>query len=99
MGPPRGASATPPPGTQAEVEEIVETLSAELDEVSATLADTIHESIEELDDDMRTWTLQSTRANLGVMVTLMRQGEDPRSVVAPPEALGYAKEYVVRGLD
>ena len=48
---------------------------------------------------MRTWTLQSTRANLGVMVTLMREGADPRSVTAPPEAIGYAKEYVVRGLD
>jgi DNA-binding PucR family transcriptional regulator len=48
---------------------------------------------------MRTWTLQSTRANLGVMVTLMREGADPRSVIAPPEAIGYAKEYVVRGLD
>lgn len=99
MGPPRSASATPPPGTQAEVEAIVETLSVELDEISAALADTIHENLDELDDDMRTWTLQSTRANLGVMVTLMREGEDPRSVVAPPEALGYAKEYVVRGLD
>ena len=48
---------------------------------------------------MRTWTLQSTRANLGVMVTLMREGRDPRSAEPPPEALGYAKEYVVRGLD
>lgn len=99
MGPPRGASATPPASSAAEVEEIVETLSAELDQVSATLADRIHENLDELDDDMRTWTLQSTRANLGVMVTLMREGEDPRSVTAPPEALGYAKEYVVRGLD
>ncbi|HWC08073.1 MAG TPA: helix-turn-helix domain-containing protein, partial [Solirubrobacterales bacterium] len=99
MVPPRAASATPPPGTRAEVEAIVETLSAELDEISAALADTIHENLDELDDDMRSWTLQSTRANLGVMVTLMREGEDPRSVVAPPEALGYAKEYVVRGLD
>src|SRR6476469_6357005 len=78
---------------------MVEQLSAELDEVSAALADTIHEHLDELDDDMRTWTLQSTRANLGVMVTLMREGADPRSVVAPPEAIGYAKEYVVRGLD
>ncbi len=33
------------------------------------------------------------------MVTLMREGADPRSVTAPQEALGYAKEYVVRGLD
>lgn len=93
------ASLTPPPASQAEVKAIVETLSAELDEIAATLADTIHEHLDELDDDMRTWTLQSTRANLGVMVTLMREQADPRSVVAPPEALGYAKEYVVRGLD
>lgn len=97
MGP--SASLTPPPASQAEVEAIVETLSAELDEIAAALADTIHEHLDELDDDMRTWTLQSTRANLGVMVTLMREGSDPRAVVAPPEALGYAKEYVVRGLD
>lgn len=89
----------PPPESQAEIAAIVDQLSAELDEIAATLADTIHEHLDELDDDMRTWTLQSTRANLGVMVTLMREGEDPRAVVAPPEALGYAKEYVVRGLD
>ncbi len=99
QSPPRPASATPPPGAQSEVETIVETLSAELDEVAAALADTIHQSIEELDEDMRTWTLQSTRANLGAMVTQMREGGDPRGVAAPPEAIGYAKEYVVRGLD
>ena len=89
----------PPDASREEIVEMVEQLSAELDEVSAALADTIHEHLDELDDDMRTWTLQSTRANLGVMVTLMREGADPRSVVAPPEAIGYAKEYVVRGLD
>jgi DNA-binding PucR family transcriptional regulator len=95
----RSSAIAPPAASSAEIDEIVETLSAELDDVSAALADTIHEHLDELDDDMRTWTLQSTRANLGVMVTLMREGADPRSVVAPPEALGYAKEYVVRGLD
>ncbi|HSS34367.1 MAG TPA: helix-turn-helix domain-containing protein [Solirubrobacterales bacterium] len=88
-----------PARSLAEIETIVETLSTELDDVSAALTDTIHEHLDELDEDMRTWTLQSTRANLGVMVTLLREGTDPRSVVAPPEALGYAKEYVVRGLD
>jgi hypothetical protein len=89
----------PPPASREEIVEMVEQLSAELDDVSAALADTIHEHLDELDDDMRTWTLQSTRANLGVMVTLMRDGADPRSVVAPPEAIAYAKEYVVRDLD
>jgi PucR C-terminal helix-turn-helix domain/GGDEF-like domain len=95
----QGSAIAAPARSRAEVEAIVETLSAELDEVAATLADTIHEHLDELDDDMRTWTLQSTRANLGVMVTLMREGADPRSAEAPPEALGYAKEYVVRDLD
>ncbi|MBK5220028.1 MAG: hypothetical protein JJE35_09630, partial [Thermoleophilia bacterium] len=95
----RSSAIAPPAASRAEIDEIVETLSAELDDVSAALTDTIHEHLDELDDDMRVWTLQSTRANLGVLVTLMREGADPRSVVAPPEALGYAKEYVVRGLD
>jgi hypothetical protein len=95
----QGTAFAAPARSRAEIEAIVETLSAELDEVAAALADTIHEHLDELDDDMRTWTLQSTRANLGVMVTLMREGADPRSAEAPPEALGYAKEYVVRDLD
>jgi hypothetical protein len=94
-----GSAIAPSRASREDVVEMVDQLSAELDEVAGALADTIHEHLEELDDDMRTWTLQSTRANLGVMVSLMREGTDPRSVVAPPEAIGYAKEYVVRGLD
>jgi hypothetical protein len=95
----RQSAIAPPHASRGEIAAIVETLADELDEISAALADTIHENLDELDDDMRTWTLQSTRANLGVMVTLMRDGADPRSVVAPPEAIAYAKEYVVRDLD
>ncbi len=82
-----------------EVEAIVEILGAELDPIAAVLTDTIHEHLEELDDDMRSWTLQSTRANLGVIVAMMREGAEPASAEPPPEAVGYAKEYVVRGLD
>jgi PucR C-terminal helix-turn-helix domain/GGDEF-like domain len=89
----------PPHGSRLEIAAIVDGLGADLDAISATLADAIHEHLPELDDDMRVWTLQSTRANLGVMVTLMRDAADPRSAPAPPEAVGYAKEYVVRGLD
>jgi hypothetical protein len=89
----------PPHGSRLEIAAIVDGLGADLDEISATLADAIHEHLPELDDDMRVWTLQSTRANLGVMVTLMREAADPRTAAAPPEAVGYAKEYVVRGLD
>jgi PucR C-terminal helix-turn-helix domain/GGDEF-like domain len=95
----QSSAISPPHESRTEIAEMVEQLSAELDDLSAALADTIHDHLDELEDDMRPWTLQSTRANLGVMVTLMREGRDPRTVVAPPEAIGYAKEYVVRGLD
>ena len=78
---------------------MVETLSRELDEIAATLADTIHEHLVELEDDLRPRTLQAARANLGVIVTMMREGDDPGSAVPPAEAIGYAKEYVVRGLE
>ena len=61
------SAIAPPHASRAEIAEISETLSAELDDISAALTDTIHEHLEEPDDAMRTWTLQSTRANLGAM--------------------------------
>lgn len=89
----------PSHASRMEIAEAAVTMSGELDAIAATLVETIHEHIEELDEDMRVWTLQSTRANLGMMMTMLREGADPRAAVAPPEAIGYAKEYVVRGLD
>jgi hypothetical protein len=89
----------PPAASRGEIEMIVETLSHELDEIAATLADMVHEHLAELEEDMRPWTLQAARSNLGVIVTMMREGDDPASVYPPPEAIGYAKEYVVRGLE
>jgi hypothetical protein len=88
-----------PAASRGEIEGLVETLSRELDEIAATLADTIHEHLLELEDDLRPWTLQAARSNLGVIVTMMREGDDPGSAQPPAEAIGYAKEYVVRGLE
>ena len=90
---------SPPAASRGEIDGVVETLSRELDEIAATLADTIHEHLLELEDDLRPWTLQAARANLGVIVTMMREGDDPGSAIPPAEAIGYAKEYVVRGLE
>jgi PucR C-terminal helix-turn-helix domain/GGDEF-like domain len=98
MGPGAGLSS-PPAASRGEIEAIVETLSRELNGIAAVLADTVHEHITELDEDMRPWTLQAARADLGVIVTMIRESTDPRSAQAPPEAIGYAKEYVFRGLD
>jgi hypothetical protein len=91
--------ASPPVASRGEIEVIVEMLGRELDEIAATLTDTVHEHLVELDPDMRPWTLQAARSNLGVIVTMMREGDDPGTVQPPPEAIGYAKEYVVRGLE
>lgn len=98
MGPGVGITA-PPAASRGEIEAIVETLSRELDEIAAILTDTVHEHLDELDEDMRPWTLQAARSDLGVIVSMMREGDDPRSVQPPPEAIGYTKEYVVRGLE
>src|SRR6201996_7898130 len=89
----------PPAASRGEIERLVETLSRELDEIAATLTETIHEHLTELEDDLRPWTLQAARSNLGVIVTMMREGDDPGSAPPPAEAIGYAKEYVVRGLE
>ncbi|HEY2055989.1 MAG TPA: helix-turn-helix domain-containing protein [Solirubrobacterales bacterium] len=98
MGPGAGI-ASPPAASRGEIEVIVETLGQDLDEISATLADTIHEHLSELDEDMRPWTLQAARSNLGLIVTMIREGTEPGSAYPPTEAIGYTKEYVVRGLE
>jgi hypothetical protein len=94
----RTTTIAPTHSGRDEVNEIVEAMSAELDQLARVLTDTIHERIAELDDDLHVWTLQSVRANLGLIVTLLREGTAPSSAQAPPEALAYAKEYVRRGL-
>jgi hypothetical protein len=98
MGP-RAGIVSAPAASRGEIEVIVETLGGELDELAATLADTIHEHLSELDEDMRPWTLQTARSNLGLIVTMIREGDDPGAALPPTEAIGYTKEYVVRGLE
>src|ERR1700760_4155831 len=98
MGPAPGM-VSPPAASRGEIEVLVETIGQEIDEIAATFADTVHEHLPELDEDMKPWTLQAARSNLGVIVTMMREDGDPRSALPPPEAVGYTKEYVVRGLE
>jgi hypothetical protein len=95
---PPTAYIAPTHASRAELGEIVDALAVELDGVSRRLAGAIHDHLGELDEDLRTWTLQSTRANLGIIVTMLRDGASPTSAEAPAEALAYAKEYVRRGL-
>jgi hypothetical protein len=89
----------PPAASREEIDGLVEILGHQVEEISVTLADTVHDHLSELDEDMRPWTLQAARANVGLIVTMMREGDDPGAVQPPPEAIGYTKEYVVRGLE
>jgi hypothetical protein len=98
MAPTAGRLA-PPIASREEIDGLVELLGHQVEEISATLADTVHDHLSELDEDMRPWTLQAARANIGLIVTMMREGDDPAAVQPPPEAIGYTKEYVVRGLE
>src|ERR1700742_318932 len=96
---PAPGMVSPPAASRGEIEVLVETIGQEIDEIAATFADTVHEHLPELDEDMRPWTLRAAQSNLGVIVSMMREGDDPGSVQPPPEAIGYAKEYAVRGLE
>ena len=87
-----------PPASRHELEELVVTMGAELDGTAREVCDAIHAHLDEISDDLYPQTLQSCRANLGLIHTLLREGADPRSATAPPEALGYAKEFVRSGL-
>jgi hypothetical protein len=88
----------PPPGTRDEVASLVASMGAELDTLSRLLADAIHEHLDELFDDLYVQTLQSCRANLGLINALLRDNADPYAAVVPREALSYAKAYVRLGL-
>lgn len=91
-------AVAPPPGTRDEVTSLVRSMGAELDTLSRLLADAIHEHLDELFDDLYVQTLQSCRANLGLINALLRDGADPYAAIVPREALSYAKAYVRLGL-
>jgi PucR C-terminal helix-turn-helix domain/GGDEF-like domain len=91
-------ATAPTRASRVGIEEIVAAMSAELDDVARSLTDTIHEHLEELDDELHVGTLQSVRSNLGVIMTMLHEGTEPSRAVPPPEALAYAKEYARRGL-
>lgn len=74
-------------------------MSAQLDEAATAVTDAIHQACQgELGDDLYLATRQSTRANLGLITTLIAENSSPTSFTAPEEALSYARSYVHEGL-
>jgi hypothetical protein len=86
----------PPHATRHEVADLVASMGAELDALSAVLAEAIHTHLDELPPDLRALTLQSCRANLGLIVTLLRDEADPRGATVPSEALSYANSQSLK---
>jgi hypothetical protein len=81
------------------IDDVVAEMSARLDDSATTVTDAIHEACQgSLADDLYLATRQSTRANLGLITTLMAEGAQPTAFTAPEEALSYARSFVHEGL-
>ena len=78
-------------------EASVEMLSC-LDESATSVSESIHRHVDGLSDDIFLSTKQSTRANLGLITTMLAEGSNPTNFSAPEEALSYARSYVHEGL-
>jgi hypothetical protein len=87
---------------QRHVRAIVNSVCADmmslLDESATEISESIHDHVDGLPDDLYLATRQSTRANLGLITTMLGEGAGPTGFAAPEEALAYAREYVHEGL-
>ncbi len=81
------------------VRDVAAEMSAGLDDAATAVADAIHAGCSGLQDDLYVETRQSTRANAGLITTMIREGADPTVFRAPEEALAYARSYARQGLD
>lgn len=80
------------------IDDVVVEMSARLDDSATTVTDAICEACEGIGDGLYLATRQSTRANMGLITTLIAQGSEPTVFAAPEEALSYARSYVHEGL-
>ena len=78
--------------------DVVVEMSAQLDESATLVTDAIHSACDGLGDGLYLATRQSTRANLGLITTLIAAGAAPTHFTAPEEALSYARAFVHEGL-
>ncbi len=79
------------------IEDVLVDMTANIDDSATKVSEAIHCACDELTDDMFPATRQSTRANLGLITTLIGEGSEPTAFRAPEEALSYARSYVHEG--
>ena len=90
--------AGPSRQVQAMIGDVVDEMRSELDDASGVVSDSIHQHCPALDDELYFSTRQSTRANLGLINTMLADAADPTVFSPPEEALSYARSYVHEGL-
>jgi hypothetical protein len=88
----------PPHHVRSLVGDVVIEMLERLDESATAVSESIHAACQELSDDLYRATRQSTRANLGLVTTMIAEGADPALFTPPEEALAYARTYVHEGL-
>ncbi len=66
--------------------------------IAREMAEATHNAIPILPEDILEDTEASCRANISLVVAMLRDGVDPAGVQPPAEALHYSREFVHRGL-
>jgi len=84
------------------VRELAGALVPRIDEIANGMADRLHEQIPELSSEragpLLGETRASCRANVGQLLRALDRGEPLDGLVTPPEAIEYARSYVLREL-
>lgn len=88
----------PSPACRQALVALAEAVVPQLDVIAADMAHSIHAAIEPLTDDLLDETGASCKANIALVVSMLRDGVDPTGVQPPSEALHYSREFVHRGL-
>lgn len=79
------------------VDDTVVEMREVADDSATFVTDAIHQACDSLSEDLWLSTRQSTRANVGLITTLMSEDADPTEFTAPEETLSYARSYVHEG--
>ncbi len=88
----------PSEACRAALGELSEAVVPRLGHVAQEMAQAIHTAMDVLSDDILEETEASCRANISLVVAMLRDGVDPAGVQPPAEALHYSREFVHRGL-
>jgi hypothetical protein len=88
----------PSVGCREALAALAEGVVPELDAISLEMAHAIHTAMDILTEDILDDTQATSKANISLVVAMLRDGVDPAGVQPPAGALHYAREFVHRGL-